>query len=64
MQMKKIVSVLIIISINFLITSLPVFGNKVETFSAAALGVSPRQPAETSKPQETAEQASRVLVGR
>ena len=33
MQMKKIVSVLIIISINFLITSLPVFGNKVETKS-------------------------------
>ena len=33
MQMKKIVSVLIIISINFLFTSLSVFGNKVETIS-------------------------------
>ena len=33
MQMKKIVSVLIIIFINFLFTSLPVFGNKVETTS-------------------------------
>ena len=31
--MKKIVSVLIIIFINFLFTSLPVFGNKVETTS-------------------------------
>ena len=33
MQMKKIVSILIIIFINFLFTYLPVFGNKVETTS-------------------------------
>ena len=33
MQMKKIVSVLIIISINFLFTFLPVYGNKVEITS-------------------------------